>query len=184
MTFTSSKQRARKAWRIIVLGCITLALGCASAPLIDHSISSERWLAEGRIALKYPFCREFRACEARAVNATFAWQHLNDRDLLTLFDPSGQAQLHLDYQGERVKVRDAQQEQWLSKDELASRLGVALPLDDVAQWLRMPHENEQWQSAGWQVRTQDWRGSYYRRLTMTREDYRVRLLIDEIQSLP
>ncbi|UJF23938.1 hypothetical protein L0B52_06230 [Suttonella sp. R2A3] len=173
----------RKKHHYAVLALAMLALSCVSTAPINEQISTAQWSADGRMALKYPFCREYQACEPRAVNAAFFWRHLDADESLTLFDPSGQAQLQLDYQGDQVRVREGQEEQWLSVDELTSRLGLPLPLADVATWLREEKTQTEWREAGWQVRVSDWRGSYYRRLDMTREDYRVRLLIDEMRSL-
>lgn len=169
------------------LGVFLLA-GCATKPPTE-SIEPGNWLdssfsVSGKIALRYPRCSEYRACREQALSARMAWVHRQGSDQVVLYDPFGQEIVALFYRGGMVSLSDRDRTQTLSRQELAARLGFTVPIDAIRKWAFVPGKTGDFSSNGWHVNQSDWQTrGYYRKLTLTRKDHYLRILIMEIRKV-
>jgi outer membrane lipoprotein LolB len=121
----------------------------------------------------------------RRDHVRFQWEHATESDQVLLMSPLGQgvAQLTRDAQGVRL-VRGAQSAVAAdSLRQLAERLlGVALPLDQLADWMRGAHGRLDGSSEGWRVRVDDVillpERTVPRVLEISKGDIEVKLVVD------
>lgn len=158
--------------------------GCGTAggkaPLSGAAANIGNFAADGKVALRYPRCDEYRGCKEEAFSAGLHWLHRSDADELSLYDPTGQEVLKLSYQGETVLLRDRQGERRIDRAQLAQELGVPIPVERLRDWLLLPRGEGRLEEAGWRVETEQWQGQYYRRLTLRQGDYYLRILLSNL----
>lgn len=172
-----------KQWIFAGLSALVLA-GCAGKAIQYESFNPDTtWQADGKLGIKYPRCNEYRGCTEQAVNASYVWTHHPTTDQLQLFDPTGQEQLALHYAGDRVQIHEEGQVEEVSVNQLADRLGVALPIGQLDEWLTTQRTETEWDSHGWHIRVSDWQGHFYRRMTLTQGDYRIRLVTYNVKPM-
>lgn len=171
--------------KIISLLALGLLSACALEPAPNQlsSVSQavvQQFAAEGKAALRYPRCDEYRGCKEEAFSANLHWLHKSSSDELSLYDPAGQEALKIFYQGELVQLRDNKGEKMLSRAELAQTLGVPIPVEKLPAWLLQQRDNPKFSEDGWQIEAEQWQGQYYRRLTLRQEDYYLRIIIQHL----
>lgn len=164
--------------RILPLCLLLLLGGCAGQAIQYQDFDRDYWQADGKMGIKYPRCDQYRGCESRAINATYLWTHGDQSNYLQFFDPTGQEQLALDYYDGEVIIQEKGREEIVSVAELATRLGIDLPVEQLPQWLtnQRADGDTEWDSDGWHIRVGDWQGQFYRAMTLTRGDYRLRMV--------
>ncbi|MDO4642953.1 MAG: outer membrane lipoprotein LolB [Cardiobacteriaceae bacterium] len=178
----------RKQNKFILLFCALLLASCANNNMDNHNeqnvVTSEfnpqRWLAEGKIALRYPYCRKNRACEEKAINAGIEWTHVKQSETLAIIDPLGQEQMRIHYDNGSIVVRENQKDKAMSREELNREVGVPLPLESLASWVTTPRQEESFEADGWKVELRDWQGAYYRSIRLKQKDYQMRLVVQKM----
>ncbi len=169
---------------ILVAGCVSTS----TPPDLPHSAASP-WLsqpfsASGKLALRYPKCPEYRQCTQEAVSAGLNWDHRQLIDRIALYDPTGQEALSLLYRDGAVEIHPQDGEiRTLSEEELAAEFGFRLPLAQMRQWLFIPRETPEFDEHGWHVALEDWQDGSYHRITLTRPDYYLRVLIRQLNMV-
>ena len=117
------------------------------------------------------------------MSAKLSWTHRRHLDRVALYDPFGQTILTLLYRGGTVSLTDRDGTQTLNRREIGERLGFTVPIAEIRRWAFVPRETRDFSRDGWRVRLSDWQAQgYYRKLTLTRKDHYLRLLITDIQK--
>lgn len=170
--------------RALIASALTLLLAACTTPSQTNSppIQTNRFTAEGKIALRYPECDQYRGCKQQAVSATIHWTHTPNTDTLELFDPTGQQALKLAYHGEQVTITNNKGDRTLTTAELEQQLGMNIPIKNITTWLFTPQPTAPFTEAGWKIAPQNWQNNHYQRLTLTRKDYYIRLILNNITS--
>ena len=174
---------------------LLLLAACAQQPLREVRRPSRETIAayvlEGRVSVK-------RGSEAR--QAAITWQHGVDRDDMELSGPLGQQAARLSRDASGARLDTSSRETYAAADwgSLAERvLGVALPLDNIAQWVTatvaadaqverdaMGRPQRVWVD-GWRIDylayESDSTDALPTLLTLHRDDIDVRLKIDQWQ---
>lgn len=176
-------------WLLVSLTSVALFLsGCAGLQTPEGQTQSA-WLnapftLNGKLAVRYPECDEYRGCKQKASSAQMSWDHRAHIDKIGLYDPLGQAVFSLDYQGDSVTVTDKNGTQTLAVDELSKRLGFALPIAKMQSWLFTKAPQEQFTSDGWEVSVSRWQAAgYYQLLTLKQGKYFLRLYTSSLQKV-
>ena len=169
---------------IIMAISVAFFAGCAGKAVQYESFNpNNSWQADGKLGVKYPRCDEYRGCKDEAVNASYVWTHDSSTDRLQLFDPTGQEQLALRYVGDQVEIHEDGKIERISVDKLADRLGMELPIFLLDEWLTTERPETEWDSNGWHIRVNDWQGHFYRKMTLTQDDYRLRLVTFDVKPM-
>lgn len=102
---------------------------------------------------------------------------------MVLYDPFGQEIVALFYRGGTVSVTDRDGTRTLSRQALEARLGFTVPVEEIREWAFVPRGTSDFSDNGWRVRQSDWQArGYYRKLTLSRKDHYLRILITEIRK--
>lgn len=166
---------------------LTLALlqGCVSNQhntTLTPQSAINHFAADGKIALRFPRCDEYRGCKEEAFSATLHWLHKENLDELSLYDPTGQEALKISYQNQHILLEDKQGTRSLSPAQLTQELGVPLPIEKLQHWLLTQRDNATFNEEGWQIELEQWQGQYYRRLTLRQDAYYLRILVNHIAA--
>lgn len=137
----------------------------------------QRFSAEGRISLRQGERRD---------HLRFRWEHVAEGDVVLLMSPLGQglAELAHDASGARLKQPNQTVITADTLPQLAQRvLGVPLPLDAMADWLRGARPELSGEVEGWHVVISDTSAFRQRRLLRVlearREDVELKLIVDD-----
>lgn len=182
------KKIAHKIYRntLVFLAAAALLGACTVNPQPELAsknsgspFARQDFSAAGKIALRYPRCTS-RGCKEEAISAKFRWEHRSHVDLLLLYAPTGQEQLSLAYQGSAVTIKDSNGSRTVAREKLAQELGISIPIDGLRDWLSTP-QAQPYQAQGWQIKPNGWQAGYYQTLTLTRQDYHLKILITQIK---
>lgn len=188
MGWTEIRSRGRSLGLAFVCFGVFLLTGCVTTPQ-PVSVGPSPWLdssfsVSGKIALRYPRCSQYHACREEAVSARMSWTHRKESDQVVLYDPFGQEIVTLFYHGGMVSLSDRDGTHTLSRQELGARLGFTVPINDIRKWAFVPGETGDFSSNGWHVNQSGWQTQgYYRKLTLTRKDHYLRILIMTIRKV-
>lgn len=179
----------KKYCRQIIFTLFVFLVACVSTDknqtLVDANI---QWLdhdfsAEGKMAIRYPRCDEYRGCKQEAYSASFVWHHFGDYDQVTIYDPLGQEVSELVYQKNLVTIEDSNGTRTISQDEMADNLGFALPIQKITNWVFTLTNKTEFEAKPWQVELKQWQKSqYYRMVTLKYDQYYLRILINSIKK--
>ncbi len=118
------------------------------------------------------------------MSAKLSWTHRRHLDRVVFYDPFGQAIVTLLYRGATVSLTDRDGTQTLNRREIEECLGFTVPIEEIRRWTFVPRETRDFSHIDWRVRLSDWQAQgYYRKLTLTRKDHYLRLLITDIQKV-
>ena len=161
------------------LALVIFLISCASQDNLEPKISSiKNFSASGRVAINYPKCPQYQQCSQESLNASMHWKYLDNKDEISLFDPTGQERAKIIRQGEKIIYQDKKNTEELTAEELSKRLGFALPIEDLrALFLGEKRENLK----DWQISLKDWqKEGYYRKLSLKKDKYQIKLLIQQL----
>jgi outer membrane lipoprotein LolB len=180
---------------LLVCGCVTQPLRLpAPAPWPEHRTSLQRLASfdlRGRVAV---------AAGSDGFNGALRWLQRDARTQLDLNGPLGFGAVRVESEGTQFTLRTSRGERLdaeSARAELDRRLGFSLPLSSLRYWIlgvpdpALPAAEtvgpqqrlDRLEQAGWQVDYQKYvlfKGSWFpQRLTATRADLRVRLVVDQ-----
>ncbi|MGE0581258.1 MAG: lipoprotein insertase outer membrane protein LolB [Steroidobacteraceae bacterium] len=190
--------------RIVVAACAaaTLAAACANVPVRDVAPvpwpqrraalqADDEFALNGRVAIDAP---------GAGVNASLRWRQAGEETHVSLDGPLGVGGAEVDLRGGQFDLRTSRGEHLAgdaARAELERRVGFALPLEALRYWVRgvprpgLPAEETldaarqrlaRLAQEGWVIDYTAWfdgaGGDLPRRLTATRGDTRVRLVVD------
>lgn len=165
----------------VCLAALWLA-ACANTQEHAGSVSAlgpplERFTASGRISLRQGDRRD---------HVRFQWEHAPGRDVVLIMSPLGQgmAELSRDATGARLVQPNQDVITADTLPKLAQRVfGMALPLEDMADWLRGARPALGGDVAGWRVLVSDTaairQNRLVRLLEASREDVDFKLIVDD-----
>lgn len=175
----------RKFLGFLMALSIVILQGCGSTQkmtALKPHVAIKQFAADGKIALRFPRCDEYRGCKEEAFSASLRWLHKETLDELSLYDPTGQEALKIHYQGNRVVLEDKNGKQALTQAELAQKLGVPIPVEKLHDWIVNQRDNTNFSEDGWNVKLEQWQGQYYQRLTLRQEQYYLRILVNQLAA--
>lgn len=176
--------------RMLGLALVLLLAGCATPqafpPVPVSSVAQDTpFQARGRISVNY---------DGKGQYGNFSWNHSAARDELDLLSPLGNtvARISRDASGVQLQSGGKTQQAADVAQLTAAALGWALPLDNLAWWIRgraapgivaASGSDGSLQQQGWQIRfTAGEAGSVVpRRVDMTREGLTIKLVTDQWQ---
>lgn len=159
---------------LFLSACLTAPTEKYATPINEHAYE-----AQGRISIRYPNCPEYRNCHEELLTGRFLWQVTKNNEQLTLYAPTGQEILRLNYQTPWIEIEEAQQKKRIHIQDLETQLGFPLPIDTIKTLIleqNPPSIND------WQVHTQNWQGNHYQRLDLRQNAYHLRLIIQNIEN--
>lgn len=175
--------------QIITIGMsiiLFLVSGCADHTFVPvsqtYSFNPQHWYAEGKVALRYPMCRPKVGCEEKGIIAGLTWNHKQQDEKITLFDPLGQENLQINYLNGKIYLRENLRQREITPATLTREIGIPLPLDSLADWISKKTDTPDFSADGWKITLSDWTGYYYRKMTLIQKDYYLRLNIKKIHS--
>jgi outer membrane lipoprotein LolB len=185
--------------RILLVGLLALLTGCASVKQQFHQEDNNLYRptpttaemldtpfhASGRIAVQY---------DGKGQYGNFNWDHSAQHDELNLLSPLGNtvARLTRDDGGVTLQA-DGKVQQAADVETLTSQmLGWALPLDNLAWWIRgrsapgqeiATSADGSLLQQGWQIHFQagDQGGAVPKRVDLVRENLKIKLVTDQWQ---
>lgn len=169
-----------------LMSCLAFAVlqGCSSGfeekTFTQSAFKIGNFAADGKVALRFPRCDEYRGCKEEAFSANLHWLHKAPIDELSLYDPTGQEALKITYQEQSIRLHDRSGEREISHAQLAQELGLPIPVEKLREWLFAPQDKAKFTADGWQIEVDQWQGQYYRRLTMRQKDYYLRILVNHV----
>lgn len=175
-SLTKARYSLGLALPLLISACTSLPPQ-SSAPFDPNA-----FLAQGKIALRYPHCPPRRSCEEKGLSASFDWQHQNG-DSLTLYDPLGQVQLIIERHDQQITLTENGQRRTINTDQLAAEIGIALDFHSLHSLIFTQQPSPTFEQNGWQVSVKDWQGQHYRNLRLRQNDHQLRLLIYRIETL-
>lgn len=155
---------------------------CTTAiqPTPEH-FSKDHFLAQGRIALRYPVCSPYHGCEQQAINASIDWQHQPKQDQITFYNPLGQQELSLNRHHESIEIQENGDTRQLSQAQLAQELGLPIPFDTLSHLPFEQRPQTTFEQNGWQIRLKNWQGYYYQNIRLQQDDYYINLILHEVK---
>lgn len=160
---------------LVLAACAEVAPQSDVSPSLGPPLS--RFAAEGRLSLRQGERRD---------HLRFRWEHEPDSDIVLLMSPLGQglAELKRDAAGATLKQPN---QPLLTADtlpQLAQRVfGTALPLEDMADWMRGARPALSGEIDGWRVVISDTSPFRQHRLLRvmeaSREDVELKLIVDD-----
>jgi outer membrane lipoprotein LolB len=184
--------------RLATTALLLALAGCASieptsAPPMPQAPLASSWSWQGRISAK---------AGDEALSGQLRWRHQGDEDVLLFSSPLGQglARIDRDASGVVLEVPDEPPRRAATVEALtAEALGYALPVGGLVYWIQArPDPSAPFELSadefgrpahisqdGWSIRyVKYFDDSPYRprRLTLSRDDLEIRLVIDEWQS--
>ncbi|SUO93763.1 outer membrane lipoprotein LolB [Suttonella ornithocola] len=150
-----------------------------SASLLNRSFD-----AQGKIALRYPKCPTYRACKIEAFSAKVHWQHQNQADSLSFYDPLGQEVLNIIYHANnnQITLNTQNGKENISQEALAERFGLSLPITLLRQWILSPQLSPNFTYQNWQISVMNWQTNHYEQITLKQKDHYIRLLINQLKT--
>ena len=171
------------ALALLLAGCAQTPPTAATQPQGYVAFNPQRWLAEGKIALRYPECSKVHGCKEKSVMATAAWTHQNKTEMLVLSDPMGQERMRITYGNGVVSVREGSQERSFNRADMIREMGMPLPFESLAAWLTTKRADETFDAEGWHVELGDWQGTHYRSIRLRQKDYQTRLVVQNMYAI-
>lgn len=172
---------------LIVGGCASavppLPEADSEAPVAYVAFNPAHFQADGKMAMRYPRCSKYRACEEEAVNAGLRWIHSGGREILSLYDPLGQEAMAIDYHNGVATVRENGKTRQVTREEMVADFGLPVPFEAMAGWLTTQRREGEFEEQGWKVRLADWKGHYYRSMRVDQAPYHMRVIVDDIYAL-
>lgn len=168
-----------------ICACALLFAGCAHDVGELKLKDANQFVADGKIALRYPKCNP-RECKEESIGAVMMWRHQAHRDTVRFYDPMNREVLAITYQGDQVEVVEDGQKKTMSLADLEAEFGVALPIGEIAKWIFSKQNNGQEYTlnhAGWNIQLQSYKNGYYQKVTLKKSPYYARLILKEITDL-
>ena len=153
------------------------------APVVYVAFNPAQFEADGKMAMRYPRCPQYRACEEEAVNVGLRWIHNGQREILSLYDPMGQEAMAIDYHNGTATVREKGKTRRLTREEMIADFGLPVPFEAMAGWITTQRDTPEFEEQGWKVRLTDWQGHYYRSMRVDQAPYHMRVIIDAMYPL-
>ena len=183
----TKKSNASYKWAsalgLLLAGCAQTPPPDTTQPQVYVAFNPQRWLAEGKIALRYPECSKVHGCKEKSVMATAAWTHQNKTEMLVLSDPMGQERMRITYANGVVNVREGSRERSFNREDMIREMGIPLPFESLAAWLTTKRADETFNAEGWHVELSDWQGTHYRSIRLRQKDYQTRLVVQNIYAI-
>lgn len=154
------------------------------APVVYVEFNPAAFQADGKMAMRYPRCSQYRACQDEAVNVGLRWIHSGSREILALYDPMGQEAMAIDYNGGAATVREKGKTRYLTRDEMVADFGLPVPFESMAGWITTQRDVTDFEEQGWKVRLTDWKGHYYRSMRVDQAPYHMRVIIEDMYPIP
>lgn len=178
---------------LLALAAALLITGCTAVPsrpkaepgaeVVYVAFDPNHFQADGKMAMRYPRCSKYRACEEEAVNVGLRWVHSDTREILSLYDPLGQEAMAIDYHNNLATVRENGKVRQLTRDDMIADFGLPVPFEAMAGWITTERPDTEFSEQGWKVRLADWKGHYYRSMRVDQPPYHMRVIIEDVYPI-